>query len=147
MFAEAAVEDPALRGAGQRLFPISTVVVMTPAFRNAFTSARTFLSETRNRSRFITGTWVDRVETRRDVGYENPRVTTRGRRGTGSRRPRPGHAGSGGTHTTRGLEIDLEDWFQHQLQNGLHHPVSDSRDGGFILPPEQGVFGFPRVLR
>ena len=48
-------------------------------------------------------------------------------RRSGSRRSRPVLAASDGNRTNR-FEIRLEDRFEHQLQHGLHDPVSRGRD-------------------
>src|SRR6266545_5249328 len=50
-----------------------------------------------------------------------------------------------GTKPIRGRqEVRLENWFEHQFQASLNHPVSDNRDGYFILPLLQSCVGiFP----
>ena len=44
------------------------------------------------------------------------------------------------------LKVRLEDRLQHQLQRGLDHPVSDGRDGDFILPSCSHVLDWIWIL-
>jgi len=49
---------------------------------------------------------------------------------------------------TNRQEVRLEDRLEHDLQRGLHDPVTDRRDGAFILPLLQsGVWMFLFVTR
>jgi hypothetical protein len=79
----------------------------------------------------------DRLETARDIGLHHPAAAPPGLidehlQGIVRRAPRP-------EPETARQEARLEDRLKHDLQRGLHDPVTDSRDVRFILRSFPGV--------
>ena len=124
-----------LASSGERIPPCGVPVSLSPqrrrswprmpAFRNAFTKARTRLSPTRSRTRSIRAGCVDLVEARRDVALDDPLIGA-GRQiaGLGDRVVSPPVRAE--AVATR-KKVRLEDRLQHQLQGRLDHPVGDRR--------------------
>ena len=141
-------QDAALWRAGEAVSRCSPSSVSTPALRNAFTSASTRLSLTRGRTRSITRSGREVVETRLDVRIQHPPVAPGAEvLNLGDRVVRP----PPGPEPVRDrLEIGLEDRLQHQLQRRLDDPVGDvgiPNLRSFPDPPGLGINAFPHRQR